>query len=61
MVQGVGDSAMQKPETSAHDGIARSRKPAVMLFGEAIDVTSESVHEQRLRKLGQHRFAADAS
>ena len=53
------DAAMQERETSPDDRIARPREPAALLCWQSIDVAAQGVDEQRLRKLGEHGFAAD--
>src|SRR5437016_91173 len=57
----MGSAAMQQSEAFAHDGIARSREPAHLLFGQAGNVAPQGVDEQGLREFGKHGFAADTS
>ena len=57
----MGNAAVQQAEALPHDGIARSREPSHLLFGQAGNVAPQGIDEQGLREFGKHGFAADPS
>ena len=56
----VARTAVKQREALAHDRVPRAREPSGRLIGKACDISSQRIHEQRFRQLGEHRVATGA-